>query len=96
MGSSQISCIGGREGFGRCGLDHSRIDPMGDLGEQLVLFNHIVGLIQGAGEHEFRRKCRAFAFKCIEIYRFRGVHHSANVALRFDGLSHIGSILVRL
>src|SRR5829696_5191156 len=52
MRSSQTGRVDGSEIFGHRRVQHTSIDEVGHLVEQMVLLDHIRGLVEGAGEHE--------------------------------------------
>ena len=52
MRSSQTGRVDGSEPFGHRRSQHAFIDEASHLGEQMVLLDHIRGLIEGAAEHK--------------------------------------------
>src|SRR2546421_4539776 len=71
-----------------------RINEIGKLVEQVMLLNHITGLIECPGKHPLPDECHTFPLERGEVNRLSHFNNRADFPLRRNHFSHISPVLL--
>ncbi|CAE6954804.1 conserved protein of unknown function [Ectopseudomonas oleovorans] len=93
MGTAQVGGVDAAEVLAQGGAQHATVDQAGHALQQAVLLDHVLGLVQRAGEHQLPVQRQALALEFHHVQRLHGVVDQRQAAL---GLQRLDQLLVVL